>query len=240
MSLGVTIVAGLGLLVALALAGGSVHLATQGGLNSVSLSAKKASILLGVQGLGITVVVGSPAVVGMAFWELAPETIGLNESVIALPLGIGVGCASFGVFVGVKTPFEAAGLSFSQPFEDAMPKTGWEMGCYAGGIAVASSAEELLFRGSLIGAMAAILSVSPWLLIVPSAILFGFAHADRGSGHIVVLTLLGIGWGILFVFSGLVAAAIAHVVTNGLYVFYLGFVTNDKSTNDSHEQGTSV
>lgn len=240
MSVGVTLVAGLGLLVALVLAGGSVRLAMQGGLDSVDLSPRKGSLLLGLQGIGITVVVGGPAVVGMVFWELTPETIGLSESAIAFPLGIGVGCVSFGVFVVSKKPFEAAGLSFSQPFGDAMPKTGREMGWYTGGIAVASSGEELVFRGALIGAMAPLLSVSPWLLIIPSAILFGLAHADRGSGHIVVLTLLGLGWGTLFVISGLIAAAIAHAVTNVLYVFYLGFVTNEKSPNDSHKQGAST
>ncbi|AKH97114.1 CPBP family intramembrane glutamic endopeptidase [Halanaeroarchaeum sulfurireducens] len=76
-------------------------------------------------------------------------------------------------------------------------------------------AEELLFRGALVGALAVGFPVSPWLLAVLSSLAFGAAHAAQGTMGIVVAGVLGFVLAIGFVLSGdLLVVIVAHVVVD--------------------------
>ena len=77
--------------------------------------------------------------------------------------------------------------------------------------------EEVLFRGALIGVVAAGFDVSPWLLAVVSSIAFGFGHGAQGKLGIVVTGVLGFLLAALFIASGsLLLVIVAHYVINVL------------------------
>ncbi|WP_096390700.1 CPBP family intramembrane glutamic endopeptidase [Halopenitus persicus] len=77
--------------------------------------------------------------------------------------------------------------------------------------------EELLFRGVLIGAFAAGLGITPWLLVAGSALAFGLGHGAQGPLGVTVTAVLGTVLGGLFVVTGsLVVVAVAHYVINAV------------------------
>lgn len=77
--------------------------------------------------------------------------------------------------------------------------------------------EELLFRAALIGAVSVGFSVSPWPLVVLSAIVFGLGHGVQGRGGVVVTGGLGLALGAAFVLTNDLSVVIAaHYVVNAL------------------------
>lgn len=90
----------------------------------------------------------------------------------------------------------------------------------AGALLAGAFAEELFYRGWLLGRVERVLEgmVSPaWLpriAIAVAALAFGASHDWQGGAAVAGVTVLGMGLGILFVRSGrnLVAAIVAHGV----------------------------
>jgi len=77
--------------------------------------------------------------------------------------------------------------------------------------------EELLFRGALVGALAAGYGVSPWLLAAASSVLFGLGHGVQGRAGVVVAGLLGFALAAALVLTGsLLVPLVAHYVVNAL------------------------
>lgn len=62
--------------------------------------------------------------------------------------------------------------------------------------------EEVLFRGILIGAFGAGTPFPPLVLIVGSALAFGAAHTAQGRLGVAVATVLGLGLGVVYFWSG--------------------------------------
>ncbi|MFB6085379.1 MAG: lysostaphin resistance A-like protein [Halodesulfurarchaeum sp.] len=62
--------------------------------------------------------------------------------------------------------------------------------------------EEVLFRGLLIGALGAGTSFPPVVLILGSALAFGTAHTAQGKPGIAIATVLGVGLGVAYYWSG--------------------------------------
>jgi membrane protease YdiL (CAAX protease family) len=77
--------------------------------------------------------------------------------------------------------------------------------------------EEALFRGALIGAVLAGVDVSPWVPVLASSALFGYAHSAQGRFGVVATGLLGVALGWAFVLSeSLLAVVVAHYVVNAV------------------------
>jgi membrane protease YdiL (CAAX protease family) len=77
--------------------------------------------------------------------------------------------------------------------------------------------EEFLFRGALIGVVAAGFEVSPWLLAALSSVAFALGHGAQGPGGILVTGLLGFALAVTFVLTGsLLAVIVAHYLVNAL------------------------
>lgn len=80
---------------------------------------------------------------------------------------------------------------------------------------LSSLGEELLFRGLL----------TPWIGVIPAAILFGLAHQMKGPSRWVWIgwaTVVGLGLGAIFALTGsLVGPLIAHAVVNAVNLAYL-------------------
>ena len=80
---------------------------------------------------------------------------------------------------------------------------------------LSSLGEELLFRGLL----------TPWIGVVPAAVLFGLAHQMKGPSRWVWAgwaTVVGLGLGSIFALTGsLVGPLLAHAVVNGVNLAYL-------------------
>ncbi|MFC6871790.1 CPBP family intramembrane glutamic endopeptidase [Halobellus marinus] len=77
--------------------------------------------------------------------------------------------------------------------------------------------EELLFRGALIGVMAAGFEVSPWLLAVLSSGAFALGHGAQGRLGVVVTGALGFVLAAGYIVTGsLLVVAVAHYLVNAL------------------------
>ncbi|WP_154552533.1 CPBP family intramembrane glutamic endopeptidase [Halorhabdus sp. CBA1104] len=77
--------------------------------------------------------------------------------------------------------------------------------------------EELLFRAGAIGASAAGLGLSPWVLAVPASIAFGCCHAIQGRTGVVVTGGLGFVLASGYVITdNLVVVIVAHYVLDGI------------------------
>jgi len=80
-----------------------------------------------------------------------------------------------------------------------------------------AGAEELVFRGAVVGVPAAGFGTSPWALAVVSALAFALGHGAQGRAGVVVTGLLGLGLAAGFVLTGsLLAVVLAHYLVNAL------------------------
>lgn len=78
-------------------------------------------------------------------------------------------------------------------------------------------AEELLFRGALVGALAVGFDLSPWLLLGISSVAFGAAHTAQGVVGVAVAALFGLVLGGAFVLTGdLLVVIVAHATVDAV------------------------
>lgn len=78
-------------------------------------------------------------------------------------------------------------------------------------------AEELLFRGVLVGAVGAGFGLPGPALVVAAAALFGLGHTAQGGVGVAVTTALGVVLGVAFLWTGsLLAVALAHYVVDAM------------------------
>ena len=164
-------------------------------------------------------VLGAVASVGVVVGDLDPATLGLGPTArspgtVVVGLGLGVGVFLLSVVqvwalsrLGVDVGDTAAAL-----YPDDYAGLGW----YAVGYAGQSTMEEAIFRAGLVGAVPAVLPVSPPLAVVLAAVAFGLAHADRGVGGVVPATTAGLVYGAGFLLAGLPAVVAGHTLQNVL------------------------
>ncbi len=161
---------------------------------------------------------------GGAFLTQVPAgALGLSAATASLPM-VGVGIVAGVALAGANT---AAGLLAAragyEPSADLRemltPETrrGWLLLL---GVALPAIAgfEELLFRGVLVGALAAApFGLTPWLLAVLSSVAFALGHGAQGPAGIAVTGTLGFLLAALFVVTGsLLAVVVAHYLVNAL------------------------
>ena len=168
-------------------------------------------------GLPPVAVLGAVAVAGVAIGELDLTTLGLGSTArtpaaVAVGLGLGAGLSFLMILqvwlldrLGVSVEDTAAGL-----YPDSYAGLGW----YAVGYAGQSTMEEAIFRAGLVGAVPAVLPVSPPLAAVLAAVAFGLAHADRGPAGVVLTTTTGLVYGAGFLLVGLPAVVAGHTLQN--------------------------
>lgn len=84
--------------------------------------------------------------------------------------------------------------------------------------------EELLFRGALVGVLAAGFGLDPWLLAVLSSVAFALGHGAQGAAGVVVTGALGLVLAAGFVLTGsLLVVVVAHYVVNAAeFLLYEG------------------
>lgn len=82
---------------------------------------------------------------------------------------------------------------------------------------VIAGAEELLFRGLLVGAIGAGFCLHPVVLVVGSSVLFGLGHSAQGGVGMVVTAALGLVLGAAFLWTGsLAVVVVAHYAVDAL------------------------
>ena len=166
----------------------------------------------GVFGLGI---------LGVAWYAQIPSTALGLETLTARSLGLGIALG-----VGLYATNEAAarlakrfGLTQAERLRELLAPTsvtGWVV-LLGGVLPVIAVVEELLFRGALIGAIAAGYPVPIWGLAVVSSIAFGLGHGLQGPGGVIVTGSLGFVLAATFVVTGSLATVIvAHYLINAL------------------------
>lgn len=227
MNVGAAVASGAGLLAALVMIGIAWLKSRGDGAETEDLDLSPRQFLLVTVSVfgGVGAVVALAIGVGTVFFDLSAATVGLGDpSLRSAGVGVLAGVLIAGVHKGLVRLLKAVGLTFTELYGEMVPETVPGLGWYAAGIGVQASAEEVVFRAALVGVPAALFGVSPWLFVVPAAILFGVAHTGRGSGSVVSTALVGILWGGLFVTWGLVAAAVAHAVNNTVAVAYYGLI----------------
>jgi membrane protease YdiL (CAAX protease family) len=157
---------------------------------------------------------------GLAWYADIPlSALGIDDPAAAMLPGIALGS---GLYVANEVGAWAAGrvgVDADEALRELLaPET---MGEWALLLLVVlptvAGVEELLFRGALIGALAAGFSISPWLLAVLSSIAFGLGHGLQGPGGILVTGVLGFVLAAAFVLTGsLWVVIVAHYLVNAL------------------------
>jgi membrane protease YdiL (CAAX protease family) len=80
---------------------------------------------------------------------------------------------------------------------------------------LAVSLEEFLFRAMLIGGFSIL--VSPWAMAVAGSIIFGLMHSPQGILGIVLVSLVGFMFGVVFILTNsLLIVIVAHFIINFL------------------------
>ena len=154
-----------------------------------------------------------------------PETTGLT----ALATGIGLGVALYlaneaGAAVGARFGLD---VDDGQRLRGALaPDTplGWALLLLVV-LPVIAGFEEVLFRGVLIGVVAAGYDVSPWAMAVVASGAFALGHGAQGRLGVVVTGALGLVLAAAFVLTGsLLVVVVAHYLVNALeFVVHEGF-----------------
>lgn len=171
--------------------------------------------------LNVTVsqaVFGSLLVGGAWLAAIPAASLGLVGPVVpAVTLGLGVGVV---VSVGNEVGAVAAGrlgLDTGETLRSALaPDSGieWTLLLLVA-LPTIAVFEELLFRAALVGVVSTGYPVSPWLMVVVSAVLFGMAHGAQGTTGMAVTTVLGVVLGTAFVVTGsLIVVVVAHYLVN--------------------------
>lgn len=143
-------------------------------------------------------------------------------------LAIGVG---FGLVLSVGNGLAGAAASAlgHDPSEDLRellaPESavGWVL-LLGVALPLVAGFEELLFRGALVGVLAAGFGWSPWLLAVVSSAAFALGHGAQGPVGIAVTGLLGFVLAAGFILTGsLLVVVVAHYLVNAVeFVAYEG------------------
>lgn len=159
--------------------------------------------------------------IGTVWYAAVPtEAVGLGPPTVeAVAIGTGLGIALAAANEGGSRVADQVGLEADERLRALFaPDTaaGWA-GLLVVVLPLIAVAEELLFRGALIGGLAAGFGLPVWVLAVASSVLFGVGHGLQGPGGVVVTTALG---GVLagaFVVTGsLTVVVIAHYLVNAL------------------------
>lgn len=158
---------------------------------------------------------------GTVWYAAVPiEALGLESPTVeAVTIGAGLGLALAAANAGGTRAADRVSLEADERLRALLaPDTaaGWA-GLLVVVLPLVAIAEELLFRGVLIGGLAAGFGLPVLALAVVSSVLFGAGHGLQGPGGVVVTTALGAVLAGAFVLTGsLTVVVTAHYVVNAL------------------------
>lgn len=172
--------------------------------------------------LVVTQALVAAIVVGVA-WRADVPAAAFGVGAAGLSTAVTAGLAAgLGVYVAdeaLARALDRYGVAYSEELRAALaPESlgGWIV-LLGVALPLVAASEELLFRGALIGAVAAGTGLSPWALAVASSALFGLAHGAQGIGGELVTGALGFLLAALFVVTdSLLAVAVAHYAVDAL------------------------
>ncbi|GGJ09358.1 hypothetical protein GCM10008995_18980 [Halobellus salinus] len=188
------------------------------GAASPSTTSLLANVAVSQGVFGALVLVGAwyAAIPARAF-GVGPGTTGVTAVAAGVGLGVGlyianeagaVVAARFGLNVGDGQRLRSA-LAPDTPL-------GWALLLLVV-LPVIAGFEELLFRGALVGVVAAGYDVSPWVLAVVASGAFALGHGAQGRLGVVVTGALGFVLAAAFVVTGsLLTVIVAHYLVNAL------------------------
>ena len=165
------------------------------------------------------------ALVAAAAWyfEVPAAALGLAEARVGGPAAVGLG-VGFGLVLWVGNELasalaDASGASYDEGLRTMLAPDsagGWLL-LLGVTLPVIAVVEEFLFRAAAVGAPAAGLGVSPWVLAVVSSVAFALGHGAQGRVGVVVTGALGFVLATGFVLSGsLLLVVVAHYLINAL------------------------
>jgi membrane protease YdiL (CAAX protease family) len=169
-------------------------------------------LLVGLLAGGVVVfeIPWAAAGLGPAAFDRAVETAGL---------GLGLGGLLWLASEAAGRLADAAGLVYDERLRERLAPdstAGW-VGLFVVILPLVAVAEELLFRGAVIGVTAVGLSVSPWFLAGVSTVAFALGHGAQGRVGMAATGLLGAVLAVAFVLTGsLPVVILAHYVVNAL------------------------
>ena len=163
-------------------------------------------------------VLAAVAAGGVMLGNLAPTTLGVGPRAFtpaAVVIGLGLGGGVYLLSVVQVWLLPQLGVSV-EGVDGLFPERYRGLGWYAVGYAGQSTMEEAIFRAGLVGAVPVAVGVSPRLAVVVAAVAFGFAHADRGLGGVIVTGTAALAYGVGFLAVGLPAVIAGHTLQNTL------------------------
>jgi len=159
-------------------------------------------------------------VAAAVYWQVPAAALGVA---VPTPATVGWGVAlGVGLYVADELGAAAAerlGAGHEETLRGLLAPDsagGWVL-LLVGVLPVIAAAEELVFRGVLVGALAAGFGLPAWGLAVVSSVAFALGHGAQGFGGVLVTGLLGFVLAAAFVLTGSLALVIvAHYVVNAL------------------------
>lgn len=171
------------------------------------------------QGLVVVIIVGAAwlfAIPATAF-GIGGDTA--TDGLTAVAIGLGFGVVLWIANEGATALADAVGAAYDEAVRELLaPETasGWVV-LFGVVLPTIALAEELLFRGALVGVPAAGYGVSVWGLAVVSSVAFALGHGAQGRVGIVVTGVLGVALAAGFVLTGsLLVVVVAHYVINAM------------------------
>ena len=159
--------------------------------------------------------------VGVVAWTGVPVgALGVGApSAVTAALGVGLGIGVYGLSELGERLAERAGLDRGTRIEELLAPAGpggWALLVLLV-LPVVAAFEELLFRGVLVGGLAAGFGLPLPALVVGSSAVFALGHGAQGRAGVLVAGAIGFVLGTAFVRSGSLAlVVVAHYVTNAL------------------------
>lgn len=191
-----------------------------GGVPELSTGALLANVAL-TQGL-----FGGVLVAGALYFAVPLADLGLAGTRLATgPAGVLVGAAlGVALWLGNEAAgalADATGAGYDESLRELLAPDslgGWVL-LLGAVLPTVAFVEEFVFRAAAIGAAAAGLGASPWLLAVLSSLAFGVAHGAQGRAGVVVTGVLGFALAAGFVLTGsLLVVVVAHYLVNALEI----------------------
>jgi membrane protease YdiL (CAAX protease family) len=176
---------------------------------------------------GTQALFGALLLAGIWFTDVPIRSLGVTAPPTAeLAVGAALGVVLFGLNQAAARLGRQFGLGGNEALRAALaPETipGWLALLFVV-LPIVAGFEELLFRGALIGGLAAGFELPVVLLVVASSAVFALAHGTQGRVGVVVTGLLGLALAGAFVATGSVAVVVvAHYLSNALeFVVYEG------------------
>jgi membrane protease YdiL (CAAX protease family) len=154
------------------------------------------------------------------FAQRPPSALGLGPvTAPSVGAGLAVGVGLYAASGAATAAADRLGIEYDERLRDLLAPDGpaeWALMLLVI-LPVVAGAEELLFRGALIGALGAGFGLPIPVLVVASSILFGAGHSAQGALGVVATAAMGLVLGTAFVLTGsLAAVVVAHYVVNAL------------------------